>query len=267
MPRVDLVTLILQIFTGAFFRALVHQAIPYNEYNALRLIIVPFACAFGVWIVGKIFHFDSSLLKSSIASGIPFLVLVYILNIPTKSAPLETSIGAVFGFWRSSSLRYSPAKGRVKRGRKKLVASSFLLLLCLQGCYYYNNATINIEGVPIKLRDVLADFFNSTAWVEFKVAFRQFLEEVPAIGIMPALNRLVNFSTDGLSEEGAYDILGVSPNISSAELKKKFRQISLKLHPDKVQSQDKEGANTKFMEYKTAYEVRLLSCSHIYLFL
>ncbi|KAI8839259.1 Sec63 Brl domain-containing protein [Chytridium lagenaria] len=52
-----------------------------------------------------------------------------------------------------------------------------------------------------------------------------------------------------------YDILEVSTDASQSEIKKRFRELSLKFHPDKVQESEKEEASSKFVEISKAYKV------------
>ena len=51
-----------------------------------------------------------------------------------------------------------------------------------------------------------------------------------------------------------YSLLGVSRNASEQELKKAYKKLAMKYHPDRNQS-DKESAEKKFKEVSEAYEV------------
>lgn len=67
-----------------------------------------------------------------------------------------------------------------------------------------------------------------------------------------------NDSKDGSAVEGIsggtyYQILGVSPNASSEDIKLQYRKLALKLHPDK--NRDDPNATEKFQELQEAYEV------------
>lgn len=56
-----------------------------------------------------------------------------------------------------------------------------------------------------------------------------------------------------MSKRDFYEILGVSRDASDAELKKAYRKLAIKYHPDK--NPDDKEAEEKFKEAAEAYEV------------
>lgn len=52
-----------------------------------------------------------------------------------------------------------------------------------------------------------------------------------------------------------YEVLGINRNTSEAELKKAYRRLAMKYHPDRVTGADRAEAEQKFKEAKEAYEM------------
>lgn len=55
--------------------------------------------------------------------------------------------------------------------------------------------------------------------------------------------------------EDLYNILGVDSSASSGEIKKAYRKLALKYHPDKVSEEERLEAEVKFKDISMAYEV------------
>lgn len=59
------------------------------------------------------------------------------------------------------------------------------------------------------------------------------------------------------SADNAYKILEISPSATDAQVKKAYRTMAKKYHPDKLQTEDaalKKGAQEKFQQVQAAYE-------------
>lgn len=52
--------------------------------------------------------------------------------------------------------------------------------------------------------------------------------------------------------ENLYDILGIAPNASTEEIKKRYRSMAMRYHPDRNREQ---GAEVRFNAIQKAYEV------------
>lgn len=58
-----------------------------------------------------------------------------------------------------------------------------------------------------------------------------------------------------MSKRDYYEILGLNKNVSEAELKKAYRRLAMKYHPDRNVGDESAKAEEKFKEVKEAYEV------------
>ena len=58
-----------------------------------------------------------------------------------------------------------------------------------------------------------------------------------------------------MSKRDYYEVLGVNKNASAAELKKAYRRLAMKYHPDRNTGDTGDGAEEKFKEAKEAFEV------------
>jgi molecular chaperone DnaJ len=58
-----------------------------------------------------------------------------------------------------------------------------------------------------------------------------------------------------MAKRDYYEVLGVNRNASEADLKKAYRRLAMKYHPDRAAGDDRTDAERKFKEAKEAYEV------------
>lgn len=58
-----------------------------------------------------------------------------------------------------------------------------------------------------------------------------------------------------MAKRDFYDVLGVPKNASDDEIKKAYRKLAMKYHPDRNQGDAAKGAEEKFKEAKEAYEM------------
>ena len=56
-----------------------------------------------------------------------------------------------------------------------------------------------------------------------------------------------------MSKRDYYEVLGVAKNVEKADLKKAYRRMAMKFHPDR--NPDDAKAEEKFKEVKEAYEI------------
>jgi molecular chaperone DnaJ len=58
-----------------------------------------------------------------------------------------------------------------------------------------------------------------------------------------------------MSKRDYYEVLGINKNASEAEIKKAYRRLAMKYHPDRNTGDDAKEAEEKFKEAKEAYEI------------
>ncbi len=58
-----------------------------------------------------------------------------------------------------------------------------------------------------------------------------------------------------MSKRDYYEVLGVNRNASEADLKKAYRRLAMKYHPDRAKGDDRAQSESMFKESKEAYEI------------
>ena len=58
-----------------------------------------------------------------------------------------------------------------------------------------------------------------------------------------------------MAKRDFYEVLGVAKNASEEDIKKSYRKLAMKFHPDRHQGTDAKDSEAKFKEVKEAYEM------------
>ena len=58
-----------------------------------------------------------------------------------------------------------------------------------------------------------------------------------------------------MAKRDYYEVLGISKSAAADEIKKAYRRLAMKFHPDRNKDDDSAAAEKKFKEAKEAYEV------------
>ena len=56
-------------------------------------------------------------------------------------------------------------------------------------------------------------------------------------------------------DDNPYEILGIPPNSSEADIKKAYRKLAILYHPDKQQGTEIQQANEIFIKVTQAYDI------------
>ena len=75
----------------------------------------------------------------------------------------------------------------------------------------------------------------------------------------PAIHPQRSIAMENMAEVDPYRVLGIDPkpNLTDAEIKKAYRKLALKLHPDKRKDSERERAQQEFDQLQKAYDILL----------
>lgn len=246
-PKISVARLIGQVSFALFYTGLIEMAIPEGFPIYVHVILTPLASAFGVYLVGTVGRQKGSFMYA-LASAYFGEILSRVSQFEARRFWVAVFSTAVFNWYREHKRQYE---------HRSFCRRLFILLLgmavvgSLFGSYLYFNCEVTTEdGEKIKLRDAIMHVINSPAWREFWDTMRVVWQRLREQGFYESYRKVVELA-DFEGEQRASEVLGVDKDASDDEIKKAYKKLVLKYHPDKAKGEDTQD---KFIEIQEAYE-------------
>ncbi|XP_066927481.1 dnaJ homolog subfamily C member 22-like [Clytia hemisphaerica] len=241
-----------QVFIGACYGTLARLACPDESPTILVTLLVPLGINIGVYLVGHIGREKGQFTIPYIVTLATYVFFYYSTGTEPGYVNISIACSLTFTYFRE----WKPeAKKESKTVRIRNFAIGVVLVFALWSSFFYFNATITYQnGEKIKLTDSIIHFFKSPVWLDFKQTFWNIYREGES-------NHWKNFYDDVISsfdptgERNAKEVLGVHQTASEEEIRKRYKKLVVKWHPDRYRGADKEDAQHKFIEIQQAYEL------------
>lgn len=241
-----------EMLIGYFYGLLVIFAIPEEMPASITGLLVCLGITAGVYIVGNIGREQGPFTMPYLAALACYTLLAHLTNDQPNYIYCSIASAAMFNYYRQYRKK---VVGKPFCTRVSHLSSGATVIFVLWTCFFYFNAHITYQdGEKIKLRDSINHFFKSPAWLNFKQTMWQLYEEGSKNGWKNLYDEIVK-SLDPTGEANAYKTLGLSTNASEAEIRRMYKKLVVKWHPDRYKGDDKESAQKHFIEIQQAYEI------------
>ncbi|XP_066991069.2 dnaJ homolog subfamily C member 22 [Anabrus simplex] len=246
------------VIVAYLFGTVVMLAIPEEEVAGIDwnwlVILVPLACALGVWAVGNIGRETGSIWWPLGAAYAVYPLRSYIADDSNWFTTM--TFLAALAFDNKSKRWRRHVKKRSLCRRIVTLTLCGLLYSSLWCSYLYFNAKItDSDGEEVRIHEALHHFFSSPLWTEFKQSLDDTWTYAQHHGWYETWKQIIDLS-DPHGEQNAYKVLNLSSSATQAEITSKWRALSREFHPDKVKDPEKKlAAQEKFMEIQQAYEI------------
>lgn len=242
-----------QMLVGYFYGILMRLAIPESIPKWTVAVLVPLAVAAGVYLVGNIGRERGDFKYAFIGCILSYAVITYLTG--DEPGNMYVALFGAMSFQNKREYKKEVQPERKTVCRRLQILGIGALIICALWCsFFYFNAEVTTEdGETIKLRDAVNHFFNSPVWLEFRDVLKQLFEEGQKNGWDKLYDDFVK-ALDPRGEQNAYRVLGLTENASQQEIRRRYKKLAIKWHPDK-NPDNKDIAQKKFMEVQEAYEI------------
>ena len=241
-----------EMLIGYFYGLLVKLALPEETPQSLAAVLICLGIAIGVHLVGNIGREQGQLLMPLLATYGCYILLSWLTEQEASYMYCALAASCTFNYYR----QYRRAKSRKTFAKRVVTLGLGGLIICsLWSSFLYFNATITTEdGEKIRLRDSVNHFFKSPAWLEFKQTFWTLYEEANRQGWRNIWDEVIK-AFDPTGEANAYKVLDIEKGATEEQIRRKYKKLAVKWHPDRHKGDSKEEAQAKFIEIQQAYEI------------
>ena len=251
-PKFNIVRFAGQLMTGYFYGSVINTALPPETPFWLEVLLVCFGMTTGVHMIGNIGREQGGFWKPYFGSLASYCGLYY-FN-PEYVNLMYCVIGCALVFNQYREYRRTYCQTSLIKRLFVFSVGIGLMFTCFGSFLYFNAEFTTEDGETIKFRDSVNHFFKSPAWLEFKSTLWQLYEEGRKNGWGNLYDEIVK-SLDPKGETNAQRVLGVTEKSSKEDIKRAYKTLVRKWHPDRYKGEDKKEAEKKFMEIQEAYEI------------
>lgn len=197
-----------------------NYTVEYSQFQINLMILISALIKSDGNITKEKIHFTKNFLFKQFGSVYGSQMMVTLKEFTEKNFRIDEIAG---------NMRYSTAE------RGKLYIFSFLNELTIQNGTAHPNSAALLRTIAVNMGISFEDFEN---------IINKHRKQTFSGNFFNSFNEL----------DDAYNTLGVEKSVTDEELKKKYRQLVLKYHPDKTELDEKSAAR-KFDAIKKAYEI------------
>lgn len=217
--------------------------------------IIPFFMAVGVWMVGNIGLEKGTFKHCLIAAYLVYPIRLWVYDETYWSLATICASALAFESFSKEWRLEAPKKKSKKARAVPLIAGVLIYLALLSSFMYFKGTVSDADGNEIPLSEAIQNFLNSPWWTDLKDTWDETLRFAKHNGWAETWRQIVE-QLDVGGEQNAYKVLGLSMTATQAEVKAKWRKMSLENHPDKVKDESqRKAAEQRFMEIQQAYEL------------
>ena len=242
-----------EILIGLWYGYLVHFAIPEKTPSALLGILVSIGITIGVHLVGNIGKETGPFLKPYLATVVCFACFNISQDGSLSYTYCSFFSALVFNYYRSYKTEATKKKSLSTRISR--LSGGAAVIFVLWSSYFFFNASITYDnGEKIYLRDSINHFFKSPAWTDFKSTMWDLYSKSKSQTWEDLYEEFVR-ALDPTGETNAYKVLGVKDKSSDEEVRRAYKKLAVKWHPDRHKDNEKKEAEKKFIEIQKAYDI------------